>query len=86
MCYDRHEFQCLGPILVVAPQSGLAAWEGEWDFWAQNRANLVTYTGSQAARALIYDHEIWLSPDSLDAKSSFSKLSLPEQVSCGIPK
>ncbi|KAK9839116.1 hypothetical protein WJX74_009858 [Apatococcus lobatus] len=76
----RHEFKCLGPVLVVAPQSGLTSWEGEWEFWVGPEANVVTYTGTQSARATIYDHEIWLSPDSLDAKSSFNRLSLPEQV------
>ena len=83
MC--RHEFKCQGPMLIVAPQSGLAAWEGEWDFWVGAGANVVTYAGTQSARATIYDHEIWLSPDSLDAKSSFSKLSLPEQVCLSRP-
>lgn len=65
---------------MVASQSGLTGWEGEWDFWAGPEANVISYTGTQSARATIYDHEIWLSPDSLDAKSSFNKLSLPEQV------
>ena len=64
----------------MAAQSGLTSWEGEWEFWVGPQANVITYTGTQSARATIYDHEIWLSPDSLDAKSSFNKLILPEQV------
>ena len=30
----RHEFQCLGPVLLVVPDDMLALWEGEFAFWA----------------------------------------------------
>lgn len=30
----RHEFKATSPLLLVAPQSVLDFWEGEWQFWA----------------------------------------------------
>lgn len=32
----RQEFRTCAPLLVVAPQSVLEFWEGEWEFWAQS--------------------------------------------------
>jgi len=47
---------------------------------------VVSYVGSTAARALLHDHELWLSPESLDSRSSFlQKQGLPAKVSeCSI--
>ncbi len=43
---------------------------------------MVSYVGSTAARALLHDHELWLSPESLDSRSSFlQKQGLPAKVS-----
>ncbi|KXZ56057.1 hypothetical protein GPECTOR_2g939 [Gonium pectorale] len=33
-----HEFKVTGPLLVVAPQSVLDFWEGEWSYWAAGSA------------------------------------------------
>ena len=42
---------------------------------------MVSYVGSTAARALLHDHELWLSPESLDSRSSFlQKQGLPAKV------
>ncbi len=46
---------------------------------------MVSYVGSTAARALLHDHELWLSPESLDSRSSFlQKQGLPAKVNCHI--
>ena len=46
---------------------------------------MVSYVGSTAARALLHDHELWLSPESLDSKSSFlQKQGLPAKVSSNL--
>ncbi len=36
----RHEFQCLGPVLLVVPDDMLALWEGEFAFWAGAPINI----------------------------------------------
>lgn len=46
---------------------------------------MVSYVGSTAARALLHDHELWLTPESLDSKSSFlQKQGLPAKVSSNL--
>lgn len=44
-------------------------WEGEWEFWAGQGLHVVSYSGSAAARTVIYEHELWLSPGCLDGKA-----------------
>ena len=66
----RQEFKCTGPVLVVVPPTALAFWEGEFAFWAGQDCNVVTFAGSSAARLLIHEHELWLSPGSLDHRNS----------------
>ncbi len=66
----RQEFKCAGPVLVVVPPTALAFWEGEFAFWAGQECNVVTFAGSSAARSLIHDHELWLSPGSLDHRNA----------------
>ncbi|KAK9823247.1 hypothetical protein WJX72_001331 [[Myrmecia] bisecta] len=76
----RHEFQCPGPILIVMPASNLAFWEGEFAFWVGRDANVVSYSGSVAARSIIQENELWLTPASLDGKATVRKEGLPAKV------
>ena len=66
----RQEFKSTGPVLVVVPPTALAFWEGEFAFWVGQDCNVVTFAGSSAARLLIHDYELWLSPGSLDHRNS----------------
>ena len=69
-------------MLVVAPSGHVDNWQSDWEFWAGQDVNVVSYMGMSAARTLIHDHELWLSPESLDSKSSFwLKQGLPSRVS-----
>ncbi len=78
----RRELKQAGPVLVVAPSSHVDNWASNWEFWAEPGTNVVSYMGMSAARTLIHDHELWLSPESLDSKSSFwLKQGLPSRVS-----
>lgn len=68
---------------MVAPASHVDNWQSNWEFWAGPEVNVVSYVGMSAARNTILDHELWLSPESLDSKSSFwLKQGLPSRV-CG---
>ncbi len=79
-CSCRFEFHAAAPLLIVAPAAQLAQWEAEWKFWAGGRSeggaeasssspcNVVVYSGCTAARTIIHDNELWLSPSSLDNK------------------
>lgn len=49
--------------------SELRMWEGEWEFWGGQGLHVVSYSGSAAARTVIYEHELWLSPGCLDGKA-----------------
>ncbi len=68
-------------MLVVAPSNYVDNWHSNWEFWTGPETNVVSYVGMSAARSLIHDHELWLSPESLDSKSSFwLKQGLPSRV------
>ena len=78
----RSEFKQNGPMLVIAPATSVDNWHSNWEFWGGSEVNVVSYIGSTAARALLHDHELWLSPESLDSRSSFlQKQGLPAKVS-----
>ena len=77
----RTEFKQNGPVLVIAPATSVDNWHSNWEFWGGPEVNVVSYVGSTAARALLHDHELWLSPESLDSRSSFlQKQGLPPKV------
>lgn len=78
----RHEFKSLGPVLVVMPPAKLAFWEGEFAFWAGGGLNVVPFSGSALARSIIHDHELWLSPTSLDGRSTFGVQSILQAKVC----
>ena len=81
----RTGFKQTGPMLVIAPATSVDNWHSNWEFWGGPEVNVVSYVGSTAARALLHDHELWLSPESLDSRSSFlQKQGLPAKVSCCI--
>lgn len=69
----RHEMEAVRPILIVAPATMLPFWEGETALWVGDDANVIVYAGSLAARNVMHDHELWLSPGSLDGKSATHK-------------
>lgn len=69
-------------MLVIAPATSVDNWHSNWEFWGGPEVNVVSYVGSTSARALLHDHELWLSPESLDSRSSFlQKHGLPAKVS-----
>ena len=79
----RHEFNSLGPMLVIMPPARLAFWEGEFRFWAGSSLNVISYVGSAASRGIIHDHELWLSPGSMDGRSTLNIQNwLPDKVLC----
>ncbi len=49
--------------------SELKMWEGEWEFWGAQGLHVVSYSGSAAARTVIYEHELWLAPGCLDGRA-----------------
>ena len=69
----RHEMEAVRPILIVAPATMLPFWEGETALWMGDDANVIVYAGSLSARNMMHDHELWLSPGSLDGKSATHK-------------
>ena len=71
----RTEFRQNGPVLIIAPATSVDNWHSNWEFWGGLEVNVVSYVGSTAARALLHDHELWLSPESLD-----SKIQLPAEA------
>jgi hypothetical protein len=64
----RLDYGCAGPVLIVAPASGLTTWEGECARWLGPDVAVVTYHGSSAARAVLLDNAIWMAPASLDGR------------------
>ena len=60
---------CPGPVLIAMQASELRVWEGEWEFWGGQGLHVVSYSGSAAARTVIYENELWLSPGCLDGKA-----------------
>ena len=78
----RHEFKSPGPVLVVVPPASLSFWEGEFAFWAGKEVNVVSFAGSSTARSIIHDHEMWLTPGSMDGRSTFNiQNGLPAKAS-----
>ena len=74
-------------MLIAAPATSVDSWHSNWEFWGGPEVNVVSYVGSTAARALLHDHELWLSPESLDSKSSFlQKQGLPAKASSPCPR
>jgi hypothetical protein len=72
-------------VLIIAPATSVDNWHSNWEFWGGPEVNVVSYVGSTAARALLHDHELWLTPESLDSKSSFlQKQGLPAKVSSNL--
>ena len=66
----RREFKPSSPLLVVAPQSVLEFWDGEWQFWAEDpTVNVDLYSGPASARACVLEYEAWLNPSSTDGKA-----------------
>ena len=68
----RHEIKINRPILIIVPQASLAFWEGELEFWAGEDCNVISYAGSNSARSIIHDHELWLQHGSLDERTSYN--------------
>ncbi|KAL0025228.1 hypothetical protein WJX77_008845 [Trebouxia sp. C0004] len=65
----RNEFHCPGPVLIAMQASELKKWESEWEFWGGQGLHVVSFSGSAAARTVIHEHELWLSPGCLDGKA-----------------
>lgn len=70
------------PSLIVASQTSIDFWESEIEFWTGDCAGVIMYTGVNAARAVIADHELWLHPSSMDGRTAASnplrhKVTLP---------
>lgn len=65
--------EAVRPILIVAPATMLPFWEGETALWMGDDANVIVSAGSLSARNMMHDHEMWLSPGSLDGKSATHK-------------
>jgi len=77
----RRDFRSLGPVLVVVPPASLAFWKGEFAFWADAGCNVVSFAGSSVTRGIIHDHELWLTPGSMDGRSTFDvHRDLPAKV------
>lgn len=64
----RADFACSGPLLVLAPAAALPYWQGEFSHWLGAAADVVAFHGSAAARAIVAEHELWLSPACLDGR------------------
>ena len=80
----RREMRVCQPILVVVPMGAMTFWEGEWAFWAGGDADIIPWAGSTATRATLVDHELWLSPSSLDSRACIRPRDhLPSRV--GVP-
>lgn len=83
----RLEFKAHKPALIVVPQTSLAFWEGELEFWAHENCNTVSFAGTNAAKTLIHDNELWLQPGSLDDRTSYNNFqSAPPKASQNSPK
>ena len=59
---------------MVAPQSVLEFWDGEWQFWAgeepdRQPVNVALYSGPASVRACVLEYEAWLNPTSIDGKA-----------------
>ena len=75
----RREFKPCAPLLVVAPQSVLEFWDGEWQFWTTTtgedadddaaEVNVALYSGPASVRACVLEYEAWLDPTSTDGKA-----------------
>ncbi len=53
----------------MVPSGSLEYWEGECAFWLSPAVNAVVYAGPAAARSVLLEHELWLSPSALDDRS-----------------
>lgn len=76
----RTEFQPPIPSLVIVPNSSMAYWKGELDYWLGDTAEVVFYTGPPGARQQIAASEFWLLPGALDGKVHHPKEQLAERV------
>lgn len=78
----REDFGCPGPMLIVAPAAALPYWEGECVRWLEaSRLDIICYQGSVGARTVLFDHELWLQPTSLDGRGVHKAL-----ISDRVPK
>lgn len=52
---------------------------------SSSTVNMVVYSGSAAARTMLHEHELWLSPSALDRKGSLTRgrEDCPQKVSRG---
>ncbi|TVY85362.1 Chromodomain helicase hrp3 [Lachnellula suecica] len=57
MNWLRHDRRQQGPFIVVVPLSTIPAWGDTFDNWAPD-INYVTYSGKEASRKIIRDHEL----------------------------
>ena len=64
----RTNYSCPGPVLVITPAAALQFWEGECTRWLGAGVDVVVYHGTQVARSVLLENELWLQPDSLDGR------------------
>jgi hypothetical protein len=64
----RQSFQPVVPSLVIVPNSSVAYWKGEVQYWLDDNSEVVFYTGPPGARQQIAQNELWLHPGALDGK------------------
>jgi hypothetical protein len=64
----RKEFQPVVPSLIIVPNSSMAYWKGEVEYWLEDNSEVVFYTGPPGARQQIAANELWLQPGALDGK------------------
>ena len=64
----RKTFMPVVPSLIIVPNSSMAYWKGEVQYWLDDNSEVVFYTGPPGARAQIASNELWLHPGALDGK------------------
>jgi hypothetical protein len=64
----RKSFQPVVPSLIIVPNSSMAYWKGEVQYWLDDNSEVVFYTGPPGARQQIAQNELWLHPGALDGK------------------
>ena len=67
MNWLRHDRQQQGPFIVVVPLSTMPSWAETFDNWTPD-INYVVYSGNEAARSTIREHELLADGNSRRAK------------------
>jgi hypothetical protein len=65
---------------VVCPSPFLPFWEGECEHWLGREVDVLSYHGTGSVRSILFDHELWLQPISLDGRGVHRPV-IPERVS-----